>query len=161
MNEAAKAILTGLVKSWTKFVLEKTRLEATTREVAALASKAIQRALAFLKEQNMEIECSNPDSMSIMKVPVKVIPVVEEHFPSLKATVNLRCGEAHRAILIDLSLNVNAGGSSIPFEQFKHGIPETFTMNAVEFVKDAFLYVARTGGKPHPSEAGTITVHPT
>jgi hypothetical protein len=83
-----------------------------------------------------------------MKVPVEVVPLVEGHFPTLKASVILRCGEAHRTILIDLNLNINAGGTSFPFENFKKGIPESFTMNAVEFVKDAFLFVARTGGKP-------------
>ena len=90
--------------------------------------------------------------MSIMKVPVEVVPVVEDHFPTLKASVILRCGEAQRTILIDLNLNINAGGTPIPFEHFKKGIPDPFTMNAVEFVKDAFLHVARNSGKPPAPE---------
>ena len=148
MNEPAKAVLSALVKSWNKFTAEQAKLETASQEVAAVAAKTIQTALVFLKEQHLEIECASPAAMSIMKVPVEVVPAVESHFPSLKASVILRCGEAHRTILIDLNLNINAGGTSFPFENFKKGIPESFTMNAVEFVKDAFLFVARTGGKP-------------
>lgn len=153
MNDAAKAVLSGLVKSWGRYAADKAKLETASQEVAALAAKTIQGALAFLKEQQLDIECASPQVMTIMKVPVEVVPLVEGNFPNLKASVILRCGEAHRTILIDLALNINAGGTSFPFEHFKRGIPDTFTLNAVEFVKDAFLYVARTGGKAHPEEA--------
>ena len=159
MNEAAKAVLSGLVKSWTRYAAEKTKLETASHEVAALVAKIIQGALSFLKEQHVDVECANPASMSIMGVPVEIVPTVEEHFPNLKASVILRCGEAHRTILIDLNLSINAGGASFPFEQFKKGIPDTFTMNAVDFVKDAFLFVARTGGKPHPAEPEAAAPH--
>lgn len=152
MNEPAKAVLTALAKSWGKFTADQTKLQTASQEVAALAAKTIQTALSFLKEQHLDVECTNPAAMSIMKVPVEVVPLVEGHFPALKASVILRCGEAHRTILVDLNLNVNAGGTSFPFEHFKKGIPDPFTMNAVEFVKDAFLYVARIGGKPSVSE---------
>ncbi len=153
MNEAAKNVLSGLVKSWSRYSAERSKLETTCQEVAALAAKTIQGALAFLKEQHMEVECASPMNLAIMKVPVEIVPLVEGNFPNLKASVILRCGEAHRTILVDLALNINAGGTNVPFEHFKRGIPDTFTLNAVEFVKDAFLYVARTGGKPHPAEA--------
>ena len=155
MNDAAKAVLSGLVKTWSRYAAEKAKLETTSKEVAALAAKTIQGALAFLKEQHLEIECASPQAMAIMNIPVEVTPVVEGNFPNLKTSIILRCGEAHRTIVIDLALNVNAGGTSFPFENFKRGIPDSFTMNAVEFVKDAFLYVARTGGKPLAEEAGS------
>lgn len=155
MNEPAKAVLAALVKSWSKFTAEQLKLETAAHEVAALASKTIQTALSFLKEQRLDVECASPAAMAMMKVPVEVVPLVEGHFPSLKASVTLRCGEAHRTILIDLNLNINAGGTSFPFEHFKKGIPDSFTMNAVEFVKDAFLYVARSGGKPQAPESAS------
>ena len=157
MNEPAKAVLMALVKSWGKFTAEQTKLETASQEVSALAAKTIQTALSFLKEQHLDVECASPAAMSIMKVPVEIVPVVEDHFPALKASVVMRCGDAHRTILIDLNLNINAGGTTFPFEHFKKGIPDSFTMNAVEFVKDAFLYVARTSGKhsvPEPVPAG-------
>ena len=152
MNEAAKNVLSGLVKTWSRYSAERTKLETTCQEIAALAAKTIQGALAFLKEQHLEVECASPMQLAIMKVPVEVVPIVEGNFPSLKASVVMRCGEAHRTILVDLAQNINAGGTTVPFEHFKRGIPDSFTLNAVEFVKDAFLYVARTGGKPHPAE---------
>lgn len=160
MNEAAKTVLSGLVKTWSRYSAEKSKLETTCQEVAALAAKTIQGALAFLKEQHLDVECAAPTALSIMKVPVEVVPVVEGNFPNLKASVILRCGEAHRTILVDLAQNINAGGTTVPFEHFKRGIPDTFTLNAVEFVKDAFLHVARTGGKPHPAEPGAPPTTP-
>jgi hypothetical protein len=159
MNEPAKAVLAGLVKGWTKFEADKGKLETTAREVAALAGKTIQGSLSFLKEQNLDVECTNPLALKIMEVPVEVFPLVETHFPNLKASVVIRCGEAHRTILIDLNLNINAGGTSFHFEQFKKGIPDAFTMNSVDFVKDAFLFVARTAGKPHPTDSASTTPH--
>lgn len=153
MNDAARAVLSTLIKSWSRYAAEKAKLETTSQEVAALAAKTIQEALAFLKEQHLDIECASPSTMSIMKIPVEVIPLVEGQFPNLKSTVILKCGEAHRSILIDLNLNVNAGGASFPFDHFKRGIPDNFIMNSVEFVKDAFLYVARIGGRPQLPDA--------
>ena len=36
---------------------------------------------------------------------------------------------------------------AISFDELKKGIPAAFATNAADFVRDSFLYVARTGGK--------------
>ena len=35
----------------------------------------------------------------------------------------------------------------VTFDELKKGIPAAFATNAADFVRDSFLYVARTGGK--------------
>lgn len=152
MNEASRAILVATVKEWTKFTAERDKLSTAAQEVAAIAAKILQEALAVLLEQQMQVDCDSPMHMKIMGVPVLVEPKVEETFPTIKTSVVMSCGEARRTILINPNLTIAAGGNPFPFDQFKKGIPDSFTRNAAEFVRDAFLYVARTGGKPSKTE---------
>jgi alpha-beta hydrolase superfamily lysophospholipase len=54
---------------------------------------------------------------------------------------------ATRAIVVNQNLTISAGGAPFTYDMFKKGVPDVFTVNAAEFVRDAFLYAARTGGK--------------
>jgi hypothetical protein len=85
--------------------------------------------------------------MKIMKIPVHVDPVIEANFPNIKASVMMKCAGAARAIIINPNMTISAGGSPVPFETLKKGITPAFESNAADFVRDAFLFVARTGGK--------------
>ncbi len=44
-------------------------------------------------------------------------------------------------------MSISAGGTVLTFDQLKKGIPESFYANAADFVRDSFLFVARSGGK--------------
>lgn len=147
MNEASKKILTATVQEWAKFTTERDKMSSMAHEVAALARKVIQESLAFLKAQNVDVECDTPEDLKMLKVPIHVDPVVEANFPTVKTSVVLKCGSATRAILINPNMTISAGGQVVTYDQLKKAIPDAFTTNGADFVRDAFLYVARTGGK--------------
>jgi hypothetical protein len=44
-------------------------------------------------------------------------------------------------------MTVSAGGNVVTFDELKKSIPAAFATNAADFVRDSFIYVARTGGK--------------
>lgn len=159
MNEASKQILLTTVKEWMKFSAERDKLTTAAQEVAAITAKVLQEALAVLKEQQLKVECDSPMQLKIMGVPVVVEPVIEETFPTVKASVLMSCGEAHRTILINSNLAIAAGGNPFPFDHFKKGIPDSFSRNAAEFARDAFLHVARTGGKSPQKEEPPPPAH--
>lgn len=147
MNEASKKILTATVQEWAKFATERDKMAGVANEVAALARKVIQESLAFLKAQNIDVECDTPEDLKMMKVPIHVDPVVEANFPTVKTSVVLKCGSATRAILVNPNMTISAGGQVVAYDQLKKAIPDAFATNGADFVRDAFLYVARTGGK--------------
>jgi hypothetical protein len=146
MNEASKTLLMNTLKEWTKFTAERDKMTTVANEVAAVARKVIQESLALLKTQNIDVVCDSPEQLALMGQPVVVEPVVESSFPNVKTKVNLTCSGATRSIIINPNLSISAGGNPFMFDQFKKGIPDSFTTNAAEFVSDAFLYIARTGG---------------
>lgn len=147
MTEAVKAILMGTVKEWAKFAAEKEKMTAVAHDVSTLTRKIIQESLAFLKTQNIDVECETPETMKVLKIAISVEPVVEASFPNVKPSVHLKCGGAARVIVINPNLTISAGGMVVPYEQLKKGIPDAFAANAADFVRDAFLNAARTGGK--------------
>ncbi|MBI3110069.1 MAG: hypothetical protein HYZ01_00715 [Ignavibacteriales bacterium] len=147
MNEASKNLLMTTVKEWAKFTGDREKLGAIAGEVAALTRKCVQESLALLKTQNIEVDAESPEAMKVLGVPVHIDPVIDATFPNVKVSVVLKCGGATRTILINPNLSISAGGAMVTYDQLKKGIPPPFETNAAEFVKDAFLYVARTGGK--------------
>jgi hypothetical protein len=147
MNEASKAILVNTVKEWSKFTADRDRFFLIASEVADLARRCVQESISFLKTQNIDVEADSWDTMKIMKVPVHVDPVIEAAFPNVKASVMMKCAGAARAIIVNPNMTVSAGGNPVPFETLKKGIPPAFEANAADFVRDAFLFIARTGGK--------------
>ncbi|MFH0988994.1 MAG: hypothetical protein V1799_03150 [bacterium] len=147
MNEASKTLLVNTVKEWNKFVAEREKLTGVANEIAAQARKCISESIIFLKAQNVEAQGEDISTMHILNVPVTVEPIIETTFPVVKGSVLLKCGGATRMIIINPNLSISAGGTPFMFEQFKKGIPETFMTNAADFVRDAFLNAARTGGK--------------
>ena len=147
MTEAAKTILVNTVKEWAKFAAERDKLSAIAHEVADLARKCVFESVAFLKTQNIEVEAESPETMTIMKMPVHLDPVIEANFPNVKVSVMMKCAGAARVIVINPNLTVSAGGTPVAYEALKKGIPAAFEANAADFVRDAFLYIARTGGK--------------
>lgn len=147
MNEASKKILNSTVQEWGKFTAEREKMTGVANEVVVLARKVIQESLAFLKAQNIDVECDTPEDLKVLKVPIHVEPVVEANFPTVKTSVVLKCGGATRAILINPNMTISAGGQVVTHDQLKKAIPDAFATNGADFVRDAFLYVARTGGK--------------
>jgi len=147
MNEAAKNLLLATIKEWTKYTTERDKFTALANELASVTRKVVQEALALLKAQHVDVQCDSPDTLKILRVPVEIIPVIEAPFPTVKASVSMKCGGAHRAILINPNLTIGAGGAAFALDALKRGIPDPFWQNAAEFVRDAFLNVARTGGK--------------
>jgi len=154
MNEASKNLLGTTVKEWTKFVAEVDKMKSAAHEITDLAQKAIAEQLAFLKSQNVDADGSNPVSMTLLGAPVIVEPVIEATFPTVKASVLLKCGGAARSIIINPNLSISAGGSPFMFEQLKKGVPDSFVTNAAEFVRDAFLNVARNAFAAKDQAAG-------
>jgi uncharacterized protein with NRDE domain len=134
------------LKEWNKFTAERDKMTTVANEVAAITRKVVQECLALLKTQNIDVTCDTPDAMTLMGQAVVVEPVIEAVFPAVKTKVNLTCAGATRSIIINPNLSISAGGNPFMFDQFKKGIPDSFTTNAAEFVSDAFLYIARTGG---------------
>lgn len=151
ISEATKAILVNTVKEWSKFTAEQNKLTQVANEVAAIARKAILEQLQFMKAQNIDVFAESADSMKILNVPILVQPVIEAAFPNVKASVLLKCAGAARMIVINPNLSISAGGNPITFDQLQRVVPESFAANAAEFVRDAFLNVARTSGKENPA----------
>ena len=147
ISEATKAILAGTVKEWNKFKTEQIKLSLVANDIAAIASRIILEQLQFLKAQNIEVQCENVETMSVLNVPIVVQPLIEAVFPTSKASVILNCAGAGRMIVINPNLSISAGGTPITYEQLQRAVPESFSSNAAEFVRDAFLNVARAGGK--------------
>jgi hypothetical protein len=147
ISETTKAILAGTVKEWNKFKTEQIKLSLVANDIAAITSRVILEQLQFLKAQNIEVLCENVETMAVLNVPIVVQPLIEAVFPTSKASVILKCAGAGRMIVINPNLSISAGGTPITYEQLQRGVPESFTSNAAEFVRDAFLNVARAGGK--------------
>ena len=147
MTEASKTILVNTVKEWQKFVAERDKFTAVAHDVADIARKCVFESVGFLKTQNVEAEAESPETMTIMKAAVHIDPVVEANFPNVKVSVTMKCSGAARVIVINPNLTVSAGGTPVAFEALKKGIPASFEANAADFVRDAFLYIARMGGK--------------
>jgi hypothetical protein len=147
MTEAAKAILVNTIKEWGKFAAERDKFSTVAHDVADLARRCVFESIAFLKTQNIDADAESPETMMIMKTPVHVDPVIEANFPTVKASVMMKCAGASRVIVINPNLTISAGGTPVAYEALKKGIPAAFEANAADFVRDAFLYIARTGGK--------------
>lgn len=145
MNAASKNLLDSTIKEWAKFAADRDRMAGAAAEVATLAKKVIQESLAYLKTQNLEVECDNPDAMKVLGGIIHVDPIVDAVFPNVKASVVLKCGEANRSILINANGSVSAGGVVMTFDQLRKAVPDAFQTNAADFVRDAFLFVARSG----------------
>jgi len=147
ITESTKAILAGTVKEWNKFKTEQIKLSLVANDIAAIAARIILEQLQFLKAQGIEVQCDNVESMKVLNVPIQVQPVIEAVFPNSKGSVLLKCAGAARMIVINPNLSISAGGNPITYEQLQRAVPDSFAANAAEFVRDAFLNVARTGGK--------------
>lgn len=147
ISEASKAVLLTTVKEWAKFTADRERLTSVANELVVITRKLIQEDLAFLKTQNVDAECDSPDMLKILGGIIQVDPVIDATFPEVKASIVLKCGGATRAIVINPNMTISAGGIAVALDQLRKGIPVPFATNAAEFVKDAFLFVARTGGK--------------
>jgi hypothetical protein len=147
ISEASKAVLLTTVKEWGKFAVERERITLVVNDLVTLTRKLIQEDLAFLKTQTIDVECDSPDVLKILGATVHVDPLIEASFPNVKASVVLKCGSATRAVVVNQNMTVSAGGTVISLDQLKKGVPIAFATNAAEFVRDAFLFVARTGGK--------------
>lgn len=151
ISDATKVILVNTVKEWNKFTAEQAKLTQVATEIAAITKKVILEQLQFLKTQNLEVQADSVDSMKALNIPIQVQPVIEATFPNVKASVLLKCAGAARMIVINPNLSISAGGNPITFEQLQRIVPESFAANAAEFVRDAYLNVARTGGKENPA----------
>ncbi|HTY12530.1 MAG TPA: hypothetical protein VMF88_15815 [Bacteroidota bacterium] len=147
ISDSTKAILAGTVKEWNKFKTEQIKLSLVANDIAAITSRIILEQLQFLKAQNIEVQCDGIEAMGVLNVPIVVQPIIEATFPTSKASVLLKCAGAARMIIINPNLSISAGGTPITYEQLQRSVPESFAANAAEFVRDAFLNVARTGGK--------------
>lgn len=147
MNDASKNVLLNTIKEWTKFTGDREKFTTIASEVAVLTAKCLQESLVIFKSQNVEVECESPDALKLLGVPLTINPVIDAVFPNIKVSVVLKCGGATRSVLINPNLTISAGGTVVTYDQLKKGIPVAFEMNAAEFVRDAFLNVARTGGK--------------
>ncbi len=147
LTEASKTILTNTLKEWMKFAVERERLTLAANELAVFTRKVVQECLIFLKAQNLDIQCDSPDAMKILGVAVHIDPIIDATFPNVKASVVLKCSGSTRAVLVNPNMTISAGGIVITFDQLKKSIPESFATNAADFVRDSFLFVARTGGK--------------
>lgn len=145
MNAGSKALLDSTVKDWNTFAALRDKMGAAAAEVAGIVKKLIQENLAYLKTQNIDVECDNPDAMKVLGGVIRVEPVVDAAFPNVKASVVLKCGEANRAVLLLPNGTVSAGGVAMSFDQLRKAVPDAFATNAADFVRDAFLFVARTG----------------
>jgi hypothetical protein len=100
-----------------------------------------------LKTNNIDIQCESVDAMKIFGASVHIDPIVDAVFPNVKASVVLKCSGSTRAILINPNMTISVGGMVVTFDELKKAIPASFATNAADFVRDSFLYIARTGGK--------------
>jgi hypothetical protein len=151
ISDATKALLINTVKEWNKFTAEQAKFTQVANDIAVITRKVILEQLQFLKSNNLEVQAESVDSMKALGVPILVQPVIEATFPNVKASVLLKCAGAARMIVINPNLSISAGGNPITFEQLQRMVPESFAANAAEFVRDAYLNVARTGGKENPA----------
>ena len=151
MTEASKAILMNTLKEWTKFTGERDKFTAVAHDVAEIAKKCVFESIAFLKTQNVDVEAESIETMKIMNAPVQVEAVIEATFPIVKASVLLKCSGSARAIVINPNLTISAGGSPVTYDSLKKAVPQAFEANAADFVRDAFLFIARKGGREQPA----------
>ncbi len=147
LTESMKLILAGTIKEWTKFSVEKEKYTQAANEVAEITKKVVHDCLLFLKTNNIDIQCESVDTMKILGASVHIDTVVDAIFPNVKASVVLKCSGSTRAILINPNKTISVGGTVVTFDELKKAIPAAFATNAADFVRDSFLYVARTGGK--------------
>ena len=147
ISDSTKTILVNTVKEWNKFSTELNKYTQVANEIATIARKVILEQLQFLKAQNIDVQADNPDAMKMMNVPIQVLPMIEAMFPNVKGSVLLKCAGAARMIVINPNFSISAGGTPVSFDQLQRMVPDSFASNAAEFVRDAFLNVARTGGK--------------
>jgi hypothetical protein len=147
LTESMKLILTNAIRDWMKFAVERERLILAANEVAVITRKVVHDCILFLKTNNIDVQCENVDEMKILGITVHIDPVIDATFPNVKATVVLKCSGSTRAILINPNMTISAGGNVVTFDELKRAIPAAFASNAADFVKDSFLYVARTGAK--------------
>ena len=146
MAQPAREILLSTIAEWSKFAAERDKMKRIANDVAMVTRTIIKDDLAIFKSKQIDVECDDSEDLKVLGVTINVDPVVEETFPTVKASVALKCGGASRYILINPNTSISAGGPPFMFEELKRGVPETFLANAAEFVRDAFLNVARTGG---------------
>jgi hypothetical protein len=147
LTESMKLILSSTIKEWAKFSAEREKFTQAANEVADITKKVVHDCLLFLKTNNIDIQCEPVDAMKIFNASVHIDPVVEAVFPTIKASVVLKCSGSTRSILINPNMTISAGGSVVTFDELKKAIPAAFATNAADFVRDSFLYVARNGGK--------------
>lgn len=145
MNAGSKNLLDGTVKEWNTFAALREKMMAVAAEVAAITRKLVQEDLAYLKTQNIDVECESPENLKILGGVIHIDHVIEAPYPNVKASVVLKCGEANRAILINPNGAISAGGVVMTYDALKKAIPDPFANNAADFVRDAFLFVARAG----------------
>ena len=145
MNAGSKALLDSTIKEWNTFAAAKEKMGAVAGEVTGIVRKLILENLTYLKTQNIEVEFENPDAMKVLGGLIHVDPVIDATFPNVKASVVMKCGEANRAILINPNMSISAGGVAMTFDALRKAIPDPFANNAADFVRDAFLFVARSG----------------
>jgi len=145
LTESMKLILTSAIKDWMKFAVERERLTLASNELAVITRRVIQECILFLKTNNIDVQCESPDAMKILGVDVHVDPLIEANFPVVKASVVLKCAGATRSILVNSNMTISAGGNVVSFDELKRSIPASFATNAADFIKDSFLYVARSG----------------
>jgi hypothetical protein len=147
LTDSTRAILTTTIKEWQKFAAERERFTSVAHELAIITRKVVQECLAFLKAQSIDVQCDSADEMKILGIQVHIDPVIDAIFPNVKASIVLKCAGSTRAILVNQNMTISAGGMVVTFDELKKGIPAAFATNAADFVRDSFLYVARTGGK--------------
>ena len=147
LTESMKLILSSTIKEWAKFSVEKDKFTVAANEVAEITKRVVHDCLLFLKMNNIDIQCESVDAMKIFGASVHIDPVVDAVFPNVKASVVLKCSGSTRAILINPNMTISVGGMVVTFDELKKAIPASFATNAADFVRDSFLYVARTGGK--------------
>ena len=145
MNAGSKALLDSTIKEWNTFAAAKEKMGAVAGEVTGIVRKLILENLTYLKTQNIEVEFENADAMKVLGGLIHVDPVIDATFPNVKASVVMKCGEANRAILINPNMSISAGGVAMTFDALRKAIPDPFANNAADFVRDAFLFVARSG----------------
>ncbi len=146
MAQTARDLLLSTIAEWTKFASERDKMKQIANDVAMVTRTIIKDHLTVFKSKQIDVACDSSEDLKVLGVPISVEPIIEEVFPTVKASVALKCGGASRHILINSNTSISAGGPPFMFEQLKKGVPETFINNAAEFVRDAFLNVARTGG---------------
>ena len=145
MAQAAKEILFSTITEWSKFATERDKMRKIASDVVMVTRTIIKDHLSVFKAKQIDVECENSEDLKVLGVPIEVEPIIEETYPTVKARVALRCGGASRFILINPNTSISAGGPPFMFDELKRGVPDSFVVNAAEFVLDGFLNVARTG----------------